>query len=174
MDTKVINAFGSPGSGKSSLCYEMTGIMKRNHISCELVTEVAKTLTWSSRHPELAVQPYVFGKQLKMIEVLQGKVEYIITDSPILLSYIYAGNRWPQAFKDAVIDTFNIYDNRNFLLTPGKKYDPNGRNQTKEESDEIYSSLLQLLVMKEIPFIQLTHGNFTAESVVETILRKSA
>lgn len=136
-NTQYINLFGGPGVGKSSLAAEVFSRLKGHNIDCELVIEHAKILTWSKRQGELACQPYVFGKQLKMMHVLKGQVDFVVTDSPLLLSAFYSANNWPMSFKQSVIDIFNGYNNINYRLTRTKPYNPNGRNQTLDEAVQI-------------------------------------
>ena len=95
----LINIFGAPGCGKSTTRAEVFSRLKRLDINCEEVYETAKKFTWSERHIELKCQPYIFGKQLRDIEVLKNKVDFIITDSPLLLSKFYGekycGDEYP-------------------------------------------------------------------------------
>ena len=79
MNTKVINLFGNPGSGKSTTASYLFSEMKALGIEVELVTEVAKDLVWDEDWKRLNNQVYIFSTQLQRIDRLVGKVEYIIT-----------------------------------------------------------------------------------------------
>ena len=88
--TTYINLFGGPGSGKSTLAAGIFSEMKRQGKSVELVTEFAKDLVWENRQDTLAVQPYVSMKQFRNLFRLKGKVDYVVTDSPLLKDSVYA------------------------------------------------------------------------------------
>jgi hypothetical protein len=150
--TKFINFFGGPGLGKSTLAAGVFSRLKELDIDCELVIEQAKILTWSKRQLELACQPYVHGKQLKMLHVLNGQVDFVLTDSPTLLSAFYSANKYPKSFTSFVVDTFHSFDNINFLLTRQKKYNPNGRNQTLAEAKEIDKNIQKMLAKFDIEY----------------------
>lgn len=147
-----MNLFGAPSSGKSTLAAALFADLKCNGFNCELVTEFAKDMTWAQRHHEMRVQPYIFGKQLARIERVMNKVDIIITDSPLLLSLIYTTDEWPTSYILSVIDIFGMYKNVNFLLKRVKKYNPTGRNQTEEESDEIYKQIMEILSVTDTPY----------------------
>ena len=151
-NTKYVNIFGGPGLGKSSLAAGLFSSLKGLDVDCELVTEQAKILTWSKRHHELACQPYVHGKQLKMLHVLNGQVDFVITDSPTLLSAFYSANNYPPSFTQFIIAEFRCYNNVNYLLSRVKKYNPNGRNQTLEEAIVIDGAIQDLLSKNDIEY----------------------
>ena len=46
MKTKIINIFGNPGSGKSTIAAYLFTALKSRNIEVELVTETAKDLVW--------------------------------------------------------------------------------------------------------------------------------
>jgi adenylate kinase family enzyme len=166
--SKVINLFGAPGSGKSTVAMRLTSDLKVQGYNCELVTEYAKDLTWSKRHEDLRVQPYIFGKQLHKIERLIGKVDVIITDSPLLLSLIYTKEEWPLSFRQAVKDIFIKHNNYNFLLHRTWEYKSVGRNQTKKEADEIHEKIEKLLLDLKVHYIDLIpKENMTTSSIDE-------
>ena len=58
-------------------------------INTEYVSEYAKELVWEGKYDVLENQEHLFAEQAKRLERLRGKVEVIVTDSPILMSHIY-------------------------------------------------------------------------------------
>jgi tRNA uridine 5-carbamoylmethylation protein Kti12 len=143
--TSIINFFGGPGAGKSTTAAGLFSLMKQQGISCELAHETAKIFTWEERKKALACQPYIFGKQLMQIERLVGQVDFVISDSPLLLSAHYSAKYYPESWINAVKDIYNNFDNINFLLMREKEYVPIGRNQTKEEAIVIDQDITQML-----------------------------
>lgn len=164
--TTIINLFGSPGAGKSTTRAGLFHHLKLRGMNVEEVTEFAKDLTWENRAFTLTCQPYVFSKQLRNMERLMDKVDLIITDSPILLSYFYgkkcAPDRYPESFYNYVVDQFFcLGDQFNYYLNRVKDYNPAGRNQTEAESDEIDKEQFRMLMDLKVP-ITIMDGNADA------------
>lgn len=149
MNTKIINILGGSGIGKSTFAAELFTLMKKELYDVELALEYAKDLVYENRLNTLENQIYVFGKQLHRIQRLVGKVEYIITDSPIILSSIY-GEKYSENFHRLVLETFNQFSNINILLKRGHDYNPNGRLQTLEEAIEIDRKIAHYLIINSI------------------------
>lgn len=145
----IVNLFGQPGAGKSTARAEIFGMLKRHGVNCEEVYEFAKKLTWSKRMMELSCQPYVLGKQLRDIEMLKDQVDVVITDCPLLLSYFYGkkycGDAYPESFYQYALDQFRKTGGVNYFIRRVKPYNPAGRNQTEEESDQIAVELQKAL-----------------------------
>lgn len=124
--------------------------MKRKKYNVELVSEYAKDLTYEQRFDILLKhQDWVVANQNKRQWRLEGKVDYIITDSPILLAANYIPhNYYIKNMKEHVITVFSNYNNINFFINRGKSYVPLGRTQTaaqaKEKDDEILSILKEI------------------------------
>ena len=149
--TKIINLFGGPGSGKSTTAALLFGRMKLLGYNVELVTEFAKQMVWQERQKILThQQSYVHAKQLHYLDSVVGKVDYIVTDSPTLLSAIYAPTPYTEGFDDFVINTFIQYDNLNFFIERLKQYNPVGRNQTQSEAIEIDNKIKTFLYENNI------------------------
>jgi hypothetical protein len=146
MDTTVINFFGGPGVGKSTAAAKLFSTMKEQGLSCELVTEFAKELTWAGDRKALHCQPFVTGTQLFRLERLVSKVDYIITDSPLPVGLLYSPLYDTESFEKSVLDWFNWFHNYNILITrkPGK-YNQAGRNQNLDEAIAIDKRLLEFL-----------------------------
>lgn len=154
---RVINLFGGPGAGKSTTSAGLFFLMKSNHEkihSVEIVTEFAKDLVYSKRFHELDGQNqlYVLAKQASRIHRLKEQVDYVVTDSPILLSLIYMAKNYYPSFNSLVLEIFNSYDNINIYLNRTKSYKPYGRMQTEEESNEIGNNILNILTSNNIEF----------------------
>lgn len=144
---KVINLFGGPGAGKSKIRAGLFNLMKEARISCEEVTEYAKGVTWDNNQDKLSDQLYIFAKQNRQLERLRGKVEWVISDSPLLLSMHYRPLEYfPETFGSLVKEVWSSYENVNFFIDRVGSYDPVGRNQTEEEAEEIDQQILDLLL----------------------------
>lgn len=88
---KVINLLSGPGAGKSTTAAGLFYQMKLKGINVELITEYAKDMTWEERYNTLSNQLYIFAKQYSRQLRVKNKVDYIVTDSPLLLSFFARG-----------------------------------------------------------------------------------
>lgn len=142
--TKIINLYGGPGTGKSTTAAHLFAQMKLQHTNVELVTEYAKDKVWEGSFNILGNQMYILGKQYHRLWRLLGKVDYVVTDSPLLLSLWY-GRQYGDAFKNIVHDIYKGMDNIDIFLTREKKYQPAGRMQTEEQAKEIDGEIRKIL-----------------------------
>lgn len=143
---KVINLWGGPGIGKSTTASGLFNIMKLRKKSVELVTEYAKQLVWEKQDASIFEnQILLLAKQEQKQKILVGQVEYCITDSPVLLSYLYAPKEYYSSFFSLVNEVHMSYDNIDILLNRVKDYDANGRVHTLEQSIEKDKQIKNLL-----------------------------
>lgn len=156
--TTVINIFGGPGIGKSTTSAHIFYELKRRHISCELAQEYAKDLVWEGNGEALSDQLYVFGHQHFRIFRLLGKVDYIITDSPFLLSIIYDGEQ-REHLEQLALKEFKKLNSINILLLRDTIFQENGRYHTEEESVMVDNRIKQLLLENQIDFIECLNKN---------------
>lgn len=145
----VLNIFGGPGAGKSTSAAGLFHLMKNEGLRVELITEYAKDIVWADRHKELNDQLYITAKQNHRLFLLKDKVDYCITDSPLLLSLVYC-RMMPSSFSPFVMDLFHEYDNVAFVLKRTKPYLLFGRSQTEEEARFLDANIIQL-VTKNVP-----------------------
>lgn len=156
--TTYINLFGGPGVGQSTAAAEIFSWFKKRGKSVELVTEFAKDLVWEDRQSTLEIQPYVSMKQFRNLARLKGKVDYVITDSPIIKDSVYArryAKDLPQAYHELLFFLhYNLGDSINILLTRNHVYDNNGRYQSEEQAIELDSELRFLLELHDIDYYE--------------------
>lgn len=167
MKTTVINLIGSPGTGKSTIASELFAKMKWLGYDVELVSEYAKELVWEQRHETFKNELYIFAKQQHRLFRLQGKVKYIITDRPLLLSIFYNdkyGNK-SENFRNMVLEEINKFENIDIFLNRTKPYVSKGRNQTEEESKEFAKEMLTLAeeCCKYLVVLDAVEGKVTEE-----------
>jgi len=89
MKTKLINIYGAPCSGKSTISAGVFYELKKLGINCELVTEFVKEWAWAGTKPNKMDQPFISSNQCRREYVLYNKVDFIITDSPTMLGCFY-------------------------------------------------------------------------------------
>ena len=168
---KVINIFGGPGIGKSTTASGLFYVMKKNRLKCEYVTEYAKDLVWEKRFNILAEDPLsLLAEQHRRIQRLRDNVDYVVTDSPILLSAVYAnhyqagkedlGANGLQHFNHLTLELFNKFDNYNYFLVHTQKigYQNEGRLQSSLEALERDEEIFDYLVANRIHF-KIMEGN---------------
>jgi deoxyadenosine/deoxycytidine kinase len=177
--SKIINIFGGPGIGKSSIAAGVTYKLKKNHINCDQPYEFPKLLAWDDNHSAIQDQLYVLANQHRGIVKSYGKVDYIVLDSPILLSLTYRnyykGTEYPsslygESFDKMVLDTFNQYDNINIVLDRADGVHNNDeRYQNLEESKELDGVIENSLIENNIPFHKIKVDDDTVDNIIELI-----
>lgn len=170
MNTQIINLFGGPGTGKSTIAALVFGELKKKGYEIELVTEYAKDKVWEESYKTLENQIYVFGKQLHRIWRIKNKVNFIITDSPILLSIIYDKEK-NDNLKKLVLDVHNNFNNINILIKRDTIYNPNGRFQNEIEAKLIDKQIMNLLKNNSIDFHEINITN-AVEEIINIITKK--
>jgi nicotinamide riboside kinase len=170
---KVINVIAGPGAGKSTLASGLYHEAKRRGWNVELVTEVAKDLVWEGRTVALSNQAYVFGRQMQRLHRLDGHVDYVITDSPVLLSAIYAPSDYPKEWEQVVVELWKSYDNIVAFLGRGPWFDDRGRVHNLDASIEVDRRIAVLLAKHNITYTQVDYGYQSPGEVLDTLLSKT-
>lgn len=144
-DTKVINLFGNPGSGKSTTASFLFTELKKRNYEVEWAFEVAKELVWEEDFDLLKNQIFVFAAQMHRIDRLIGKVDYVVTDSPLLLKvgfYKWRNLPAPKHFKKLVQAYVKKYNNINiYLKNIDKKVSQIGRAEPDLDPMKYLSSM---------------------------------
>lgn len=153
-DLTVINLLSGPGAGKSTNMAGLFYIMKSEMNSVELAHEWIKSRIYDGFLGCTEDQIYVFGNQYRQLKRLVGKVDYAVTDSPLLLSILYQKGL-SENFNRFVIETFNSFNNINIFINRTKPYVKVGRTQSEEEAKEIDKRTLRMLDYHDIDYIAI-------------------
>lgn len=170
---KVINLFGVPGAGKSTGAAYIFSRLKMLGINVELVTEFAKDKVYEDNMSVFENQAYIFGKQSFKMSRCRNKVDYIVTDSPLLLSAFY--NTDPvlgDSFNEVVNNVFNSYENINFYVERSKPYNSSGRLQTEQESNKMMLPLKNMLDHFGVEY-QTVSGELSGyDAIINSVLNR--
>ena len=170
--SKFICLFGGPGIGKSATGLEVAGLMKKAGISCEYVPEAVKGHVWDDNKRALSCQPKIFGDQLDELHKLDGKVDFIVTDSPLPINLLHNGFGVTEHYKAWIIEVFNMFDNINILLSVDRKihpYEEQGRYENKERAAEMDKENNEMLLANKIPFVVFDVHDETSKNILNYI-----
>lgn len=174
--TIVINAFAGPGAGKTTSCLEVAEKLKKQGFVTEYVQEYAKELVYDNNlimldgHYEHQFD--ILKEQVKRINRLYGKVDFILTDSPVLLNNTYLnedkGTNDYVTYCENVKKIYTLYDNFNYFVERDKSaFEEEGRIHNLEQSIVIDDELKNTLHNNQIDFATYTH------STIDNIVRDS-
>jgi len=131
--------------------------LKQRHVSTELAREYVKKWAWEGRKISGFDEYYFVGHQIREESLLFGKVDYIVTDKPLLMdiyySERYAGPTIARGIRAAVTSYYDActeagHKHLHVFLKRSKPYDPRGRfedEQTARSMDAEIKALLQSL-----------------------------
>jgi len=175
--TTVINLIGGPGCGKSTLAAEIFAKMKRLNMNVEMVREVAKEWAWEGKKIGPFEQLAILGEQIKKESSLYGKVEYLVTDSPVLLGAFYFEHNHKQTFANDMVHQYYKYAKekgiifKNYQLCRNKPYNPEGRFESERQAKVLDKKILNFLLDHKYDFSQFTKHCPDAR-ILELILRE--
>lgn len=156
--TKIVNIIGGPGCDKSLFSSAIILNLNLREKSVEQIPDYAKFLVWHKDYEALKNQYVIAQRQFEMLALLDGQVQYLVTDCalPQLLFYneTYKDNICDVAkTKSQILEWYQAHDNINILVERGnKKYVSTGRMQDEDGARKIDAALREMLLRENIPF----------------------
>lgn len=167
---KLVQFFGGPGSGKSALAYKLAGELKSRGKNCELVTEVAKDVTWDENFHQLKNQFFITAKQFDRIRRLENKVDYIIMDAGLLQNIPYIKDeRYKNELVQIMKNLHSSYETINFFVHRPNTYEESGRKETLDESMIIDNLTIEILKDEGVRFLEITASDIALRTVLAVI-----
>lgn len=159
----VINGYGGPGAGKSTACMEITAALKKAGYGAEYVQEYAKELVYDKNMEMLdgsaKNQFEILKEQTRRVDRLYDQVDFIVTDSPILLNEIYNKELTPE-YRDIVGKIQNSYSNFSFFIErDASNFEEEGRIHNLAESIQKDQEIRDMLLDNDIKYKTYNHEN---------------
>jgi nicotinamide riboside kinase len=173
--TKIINLYGGPGTGKSTSAAYMYYLLKSSGKSAELIREYVKDWAWEDRKITDYNQMYFLGKQIRKESMVYGKVDWAVTDCPVLISALYSSLYCDSIVEEGVTSGARSfykkaekdgYKHYHIFLKRTKQYNPDGRYQTEKEAIEIDNKMKAYLKSFGCDIIELD----TSEESLKTFI----
>ena len=129
---KVINVYGAPCSRKTTFATALFTLLKMHKVNCEFISESAKMLTWENRQIPLHDRLYMLGKSSLKLSILNGKVDAVVNEGPILTNLLYSKPLNEDIIK-VHLQKYKEFDNIDFFLHRIDPLGTEGRNETSEK-----------------------------------------
>lgn len=159
--TKVINIIGGPGCDKSFFSAALFLFFYHQGKTVEPIPDFAKSLVWQQNFEVLKNQYFIAQRQFEMINVLDGQVQFLITEGA-LPQVLYYNETYAQNICDVpntrrqILEWHRLHDNVNILVERGdKKYVRAGRLQEEEQAWAIDRGMRELLDREGLPYTLL-------------------
>lgn len=173
--TAVVNMLAGPGAGKTTCAWEIAAELKKHGIVTEYVSEYAKELVWDGKNEfldgSLEHQKILLKEQLRRIDRLIGKVDVIVTDSPILLNPIYLKEQDAE-YEKLVMQRFNQYNNINVFVQRNQDvFEQEGRIHNLQQSRDIDNRILGFMDRFNVEYKIYYHQNINNICVNDVVHR---
>lgn len=159
----VINGYGGPGAGKSTACLEITAALKKEGYNAEYVQEYAKELVYEKDMEMLDGSPEhqyeILKEQTRRMDRLYDQVDFIVSDSPVMLNIIYNKQLTPE-YESLVNELQGEYINYSFFMErDASNFEEEGRIHNLTESIEKDNEIKDMLQKNEIKYKTYNHEN---------------
>lgn len=148
---KKINLYGGPGCGKSTLSTLLFAELKLRSENTELVREYAKELVYQGYdmiNLREADRVFIMAEQMRRESIHHGKVDFLITDSPIMIAAYYYNKRPAiDLAKELMKNTDNNCEEFHFYILRDEDahFEQYGRAHGEEESKKIDYEMINFL-----------------------------
>ena len=174
--TYTINFISGPGNGKTTMSAYLFVKLKLKRYVCEYIPEYAKTLVWKRDFETLDNQYIVTKTQYELMKQINGTVDFIITDGPLLHGLYYNRHNKNNTSnidktEEFILKCYSGFNNINIYLERGTfEYETQGRIQNEEESKEIDVILKHMLKASKIPFKSFVSGIDNIDAIMNYVI----
>lgn len=167
---KSVDIYGGPGIGKSTIATALFSELKFQGFNTEYIPEYAKAATWEKRGPKVFYhQEYIFAKQHFNMSRVADEVDFVVTDSPLLLGMVYTPvDYYLPSLRRVIWEAYSAYDHINIKLirSDAKPYNPSGRHQDESGAITLDERIEKMLLENGVPFISMVFGRNNIPDII--------
>lgn len=174
--TKVINIIGGPGCDKSLFSAAIVLFLNLHGKSVETIPDYAKLLVWQKNFEVLKNQYFIAQRQYEMLELLDGQLQFLITECSLPQMMYYNENYLDNICdvgktRAQILEWYKQHNNVNILVERGDKdYIHTGRFQDEDHARAIDRGLRTLLEREGIEFTVLAPDVGAINAFAATLL----
>lgn len=133
---KIINLVGGPNTGKTTTALGLTYYMKLAGLRVKYVQEYAEDMVYEDRENILDDQLYILAKQNRRALRLEERTDFVVVDSPLFLSLVYAKDGGTPALRQIVWECWDHYNNITFYHPRDLNFTYHGHGRVQQSHDE--------------------------------------
>lgn len=160
----VVNFFGEPGAGKSTMAAAVFAELRFRGVRAELVTEYAKELLWHGNLHKTEQRDILYVQYWRQRALLSWDLEVAVTDSPLMMQGVY-----DIRFAREALERHAQFNNRNYLVRRLHGYEQVGRSQNEGEALAIRAKIYDLLYRAGATYTETSSGAEEARDVAAVI-----
>lgn len=176
--TTVLSLFAGPGAGKSTSAAYLYAQLKQRGVNAELVREYVKDWAWEERQIGTFDQIYFLGKQVRREAMLLGRVDAVVTDSPVWMVSYYAERYAKPRIKHGTESLVQAYYDQaamdghrhiHLWVNRSKEYLKAGRYETEEQARNVDSQMRPFLEGRGVKLIEVSSDFASLEVTLKEI-----
>ena len=174
--TQVINVIGGPGCDKSLITSAIIVFLKLREKTIEVIPDFAKSLVWQQNFEVLKNQYFIAQRQFEMLSLLDGQVQFLITECSLPQVLFYNENYLDNICdlaktRKQILEWYNQCNNINIFMERGdRKYIRTGRFQDEEQARTIDRGMRELLDREALPYTVLPSDVTAVNAFAATLI----
>lgn len=176
----IVNLYGGPGAGKSTVAAQLYAEMKIRGFASEMVREFIKGWVWEGRKTQPGDQLFFYANQCREERILMlAGVDCVITDSPLGLCNFF-GQKYDPVEKEfnstlpLLKDHLQMCQNMgyrvvNVFLIRKSEYDPQGRYEDEKTAKQYDREIREHLKEIGMPFVEVDADTSAAVRIAELV-----
>lgn len=165
--TKLINLYGSPGSGKTTLAYKLSAALKERGFTAVAPPEYATDIVYDRMGVIDVCQNDILMEQFKRVFRYYPVADFIISDSPLLMQLAYAGG--DKDLEKRIKALAGVFPEQEHYLVrrdPSKKHTMQGRIHDSQEAAQLDEAIAYMVRPHVNTFL-----NMSSDDIFHSVMR---
>jgi hypothetical protein len=174
--TQVVNVIGGPGCDKSLITSAIIVFLKLREKTIEVIPDFAKSLVWQQNFEVLKNQYFIAQRQFEMLSLLDGQVQYLVTECSLPQVLFYNENYLDnicdiEKTRKQILEWYNQCNNINIFVERGdRKYIRTGRFQDEDQARAIDRGMRELMDREALPYTVLPSDVTAVNAFAATLI----